>query len=74
MLLNLLSADYLQVGSGIWVESKSLEASTHEKVVDMFNEGMSQKEIAEILEINKATVSKHIKRGNNGEVSKIEDI
>ena len=41
----------------------------------MYNEGMSQKEIAEMLEINKATVSKHIKRGNrNGEVSKIEDI
>ena len=69
---NLLSADYLQVGSGIWRSHKSLEASTHEKVVDMYNEGMSQK-IAEILEINKATVSKHIKRGNV-EVSKIEDI
>ena len=54
---------------------KSLEASTHEKVLDMYNEGMSQKEIAEMLEINKATVSKHIKRGKrNGEVSKIEDI
>ncbi len=54
---------------------KSLEASTHEKVVDTYNEGMSQKKIAEILEINKATVSKHIKRGKrNGEVFKIEDI
>ena len=54
---------------------KSLEASTHVKVIQMFNEGTSQKGIAEMLELHKTTVSKHIKRGNrNGEISRNEDI
>jgi hypothetical protein len=42
---------------------KSLEASTFEKVCRLNNEGMSQGEIADELEINKSTVSRHVKRG-----------
>ena len=39
------------------------EASTFEKVCRLNNEGMSQGEIADELEINKSTVSRHVKRG-----------
>lgn len=45
-------------GNTRWI-TKSIEDSTYEKVVTMLNDGMQQKEIAEELEINKSTVSRH---------------
>jgi len=41
---------------------RSLEESTLDKVVELFNEGLSQKEIAEKLMLNKSSVSRHIKK------------
>jgi len=41
---------------------KSLEASTFEKVCSLKNEGMTQSEIAEELDINKSTVSRYVNR------------
>jgi DNA-binding NarL/FixJ family response regulator len=34
-------------------------------VVDLSKEGLSQKEIADELQLNKSTVSRHIKRAKN---------
>jgi len=44
---------------------KTLEESKFEKVCRLYNEGMSQGEITNELEINKSTVSKYVKRGKN---------
>lgn len=44
---------------------KTLEESKFEKVCRLYNEGMTQGEIAEELEINKSTVSRHVNRGKN---------
>ena len=44
---------------------KSLEESNFEKVCKLYNEGMTQGEIAEELEINKSTVSRYVSRGKN---------
>lgn len=40
---------------------KSLEQSTYQKVVDLANEGLSQKNISDELELNKSTVCRHFK-------------
>jgi RecA-family ATPase len=47
-------------GLQCWV-TRSLEASTFDKVVNLSKEGLSQKEISEELGINKSVVSRHIK-------------
>ena len=49
-------------GTSTWIFS-SVEDSTYDRVVTLANEGMSQKEIAEELDINKSNVSRHIKHG-----------
>lgn len=41
--------------------TKSLEASTYERVTTLHNDGLSQKEISEELGIHKGTVSKYVK-------------
>lgn len=41
--------------------TKSLEKSTFDKVVRLFNEGLSQQEISRELDINKSNVSRHLK-------------
>lgn len=43
-------------------ESDSLEETTFEKVVGMLNEGVDQNQIAEQLQVNKSTVSRHVKQ------------
>lgn len=48
-------------GTSTWLFS-SVEDSTYDRVVSLFNEGLSQREIAEELELNKSSVSRHIKR------------
>lgn len=48
-------------GKMIWT-TRSVEAGTFDRVVALMNEGLSQKEIAAELEINKSTVSRHAKK------------
>jgi putative DNA primase/helicase len=48
-------------GKQCWL-TKSLELSTYDKVVSLTQEGLSQKEIADELDIHKATVSRHVKQ------------
>lgn len=46
-----------------------LEESTHQKVVELYQEGNSQVDIAKELELNKSTVNRHIKRAKrDGEI------
>jgi hypothetical protein len=45
-------------------ECQPLEASTYKKVIALFREGLSQKEIALELEVNKSTVSRHLKNAH----------
>jgi putative DNA primase/helicase len=53
------------------IESKSqwtwrtVELSTFDRVVTLANEGLSQNDIVNELEINKSTVSRHLKRANS---------
>jgi putative DNA primase/helicase len=47
-----------------WI-TRSLEESTHDKVVNLKNQGYKQQEIAGILDINKSNVSRHIKHATN---------
>lgn len=56
-------------GRSIWTW-KHLEESTHAKVVALFLEGLSQKEISMELEINKSSVSRHLKRARDEGVIK----
>jgi hypothetical protein len=44
---------------------RSVEATTFDRVVDLSKEGLSQKEIADELQLNKSTVSRHIRRAKN---------
>ncbi len=44
---------------------RTVEASTYERVVLLANEGMRPGEIATELDINKSTVSRHMKRGRS---------
>ena len=41
---------------------KPLEDVIHEQIISLYKEGLSQKEIAQEIERNKSTVSRHIKR------------
>ena len=54
-----LSAD--DQGRMTWL-FRTVEDSNYERVVKLTNEGLSQKEIATELDINKSTVSRHTKR------------
>jgi hypothetical protein len=47
-------------GKQCW-QVKLLEQSTYEKVINLANEGLSQKEIADELDVHKSNVSRHIK-------------
>ncbi len=49
-------------GELIWTY-KTLELSTYERCCSLANEGLSQKEIASELDINKSTVSRHLRKG-----------
>ena len=49
------------MGQSAWTFS-SVEDSTFDRVVSLANEGLSQKEIAEELNINKSNVSRHFRR------------
>lgn len=51
-------------GVSVWTFS-SVEDTTFGRVVTLTNEGLSQKEIAEELDINKSNVSRHIKRATD---------
>jgi DNA invertase Pin-like site-specific DNA recombinase len=42
--------------------TRSIEQSTSDKVVTLFNDGVKQNDIAEELGIDKSNVSRHIKR------------
>jgi hypothetical protein len=44
---------------------RSVEGTTFDRVVDLSKEGLSQKEIADELQLNKSTVSRHIRRAKN---------
>lgn len=48
-------------GVATWT-TRTLEESTFGKVVDLLNEGLSQKEIAEELNLNKSTISRHARK------------
>ena len=49
---------------------KSLEDAIHAQIISLYNEGLSQKEIAAEVDRNKSTVSRHIKRARaEGEIS-----
>jgi hypothetical protein len=48
-------------GLSVWTSS-SVETATFDRVVSLANEGLSQKEIALELAINKSNVSRHIRR------------
>jgi hypothetical protein len=48
-----------QNGQHSWAVS-TLEMRTFDKIVSLFNDGLPQSEIAQELEINKSTVSRHI--------------
>jgi predicted ATP-dependent serine protease len=50
--------------TGTW-HVKDAEVSNFEKVVELTNEGLNQKEISEELELNKSTVSRHQKNARN---------
>lgn len=52
------------LGQSAWTYS-TVEDSTFDRVVSLANEGLSQKEIAEELAINKSTVSRHYRRGTD---------
>ena len=41
---------------------RTIEESTHQKVIKMYKEGLIQTEITEELNINKSVVSRHLKR------------
>jgi predicted transcriptional regulator len=56
-----LGGDEQQV---IWTW-RTVEASTFERVVLLTNEGMKVGEIASELEINRSTVSRHLKRARS---------
>lgn len=51
-------------GRTAWTFS-SVEDSTFDRVVTLANEGLSQKEIADELEINKSTVSRHMRKATD---------
>jgi putative DNA primase/helicase len=51
-------------GQCAWKYS-SVEDSTYDRVVTLANQGLSQKEIAEELTINKSNVSRHMRRAND---------
>lgn len=51
-------------GQSAWAYS-SVEDSTFDRVVTLANEGLSQKEIAEELAINKSNVSRHFRRATD---------
>ena len=44
-------------GAAIWT-TKDLEQSNFEKVVDLLNEGLSQREVADELDLDKSWVSR----------------
>ena len=46
--------------------SRTVEASTFEKVAALLSEGMTQRDIAEELGVNKSTVSRYAKRARSG--------
>jgi putative DNA primase/helicase len=48
-------------GCLLW-NTKDLEQSTFERIVELLNEGMSQKDVAEELNIHKSTVCKNAKK------------
>jgi DNA-binding NarL/FixJ family response regulator len=45
----------------VWFH-ESLEVKTSSRVIELSNEGLSPKEIAEELDIHKSTVSRHLKK------------
>lgn len=56
-------------GSPCWT-MKSLEESTFEKVASMLNDGMSQKDIATELAVDKSTVSRHANKAKEAGIYK----
>ena len=48
-------------GRQLWT-TRTLEESTYDRVIDLANAGLAQKEIAEELQIDKSRVSRHMKR------------
>ena len=51
-------------GRQCWT-TRTLEVSTFDRVVDLANEGLSQKEIAIELDINKSNVSRHFRKAKS---------
>lgn len=51
-------------GKLVWL-TKSLSLSTHDKVIDLARDGLTQMEIAKTLGVNKSTVSRHITAAKN---------
>ena len=41
---------------------RTIEESTHQKVINMYKEGLNQTEITQELDVNKSVVSRHLKR------------
>ena len=60
-----LSVD--EKGGAIWT-MRTLVESTYDKVVEVALKGLSQKEIANSLDIHKSTVSRHIKKAQENGV------
>ncbi len=54
-----LSTD--ELGRQSW-QTRTVEDSTYQRVIELLNEGLSQAEIARELEVNRSTVSRHVKR------------
>jgi RecA-family ATPase len=55
-------------------QTQSLEESNYEKVITMTNDGASQKEIADDLQLNKSTISRYVKRASKeGRLKSLEN-
>ena len=62
-----------QQGNLTWKHS-TLEESTRQKVVSMFNEGVTQADISRELDINKSVVSRHVKKAREeGKITQKDD-
>lgn len=60
----LCALDEDEHGKAAWTWRK-LELATFDKVVSLANEGLTQVEIAEQLDVNKSTVSRHMKKARS---------
>ena len=62
-----------QQGKLTWKHS-TIEESTRQKVVSMFNEGVTQADISRELDINKSVVSRHVKKAREeGKITQKDD-